>query len=504
MLKRLVTFGALAASLCLSCAASARNSRETSWDVSQGRLVGPAVMAVVAIREQRVTIYDGRGPILSAPVSTGRNDYDTPVGVFSVLQKEAEHYSNRYDDASMPFMQRITWSGIALHAGALPGSPASHGCIRLPYDFAERLFGLTKIGMRVVIARSDEAPSFVSHPNLLQPNLTVSETHLLVPTSDYPNTVGAAPQSGMAPELANRLAALQSDADEKRVEAEVAGRDADKATQVVRGLSAGRELAIEAIRAAEKAVAQADVQLANAKADPTSDEYRRAEEGKARAISRLTEVKGKAQPTIDAADRAKVAADAAVSRKVSAIETAKDTKRKVWPVSIFVSLKSQRLYVRQGFEPVMDIPVAIPHAEKPVGTYVFTAVGYERGSGLQWTVVSLGPRKAPQIEAKDGVPETDTAAAMAALDRIAIPQEVKARFEESNWVGSSLIISDEDLNKETGPATDFIVVSSADPQGGLIMRKPEPAALGKPGRETNKSSNRPEPDSMFRHPLGAF
>ena len=93
MLKRVATLGVLAASLCISCAASARNSRETSWDVSQGRLVGPAVMAVVAIREQRVTIYDGRGPILSAPVSTGRKNYDTPVGVFSVLQKEAEHYS---------------------------------------------------------------------------------------------------------------------------------------------------------------------------------------------------------------------------------------------------------------------------------------------------------------------------------------------------------------------------------------------------------------------------
>jgi hypothetical protein len=154
--------------------------------------------------------------------------------------------------------------------------------------------------------------------------------------------------------------------------------------------------------------------------------------------------------------------------------------------------------VRQGFEPVMDIPVAISHPEKPVGTYVFTAVGYERGSGLQWTVVSLGARN-------DGVPETDTAAAMATLDRIAIPQEVKARFEESNWVGSSLIISDEVLNKETGPATDFIVVSSTDPQGGLIMRKPEPAALGRPGREEiNKSYNRPEADFTFRHPLGAF
>ena len=458
-------------------------------------------MAVVAVREQRVTIYDDRGPILSAPVSTGRKDYDTPVGVFSVLQKEAEHYSNRYDDASMPFMQRITWSGIALHAGALPGSPASHGCIRLPYGFAERLFGLTKVGMRVVIARSDEAPSFVSHPNLLQPNLTVGDTHLFVPTSDHPNAVGATPQTSMA-ELANRLAALQSDADAKRVEAEAAGRDADKATQVFRGLNADREKAVKAIRAAEKDVAQVDAQLTNAKADPTSDKIRRAEEGKARAISRLTEVKGEAQPTIDAADRAKVAADAAASRKLSAIEAAKDTKRKVWPVSILVSLKSQRLYVRQGFEPVMDIPVTIPDADKPVGTYVFTAVGYERGYGLQWTVVSLGARSSPQIDAKHGVPETDTAAAMAALDRIEIPQEVKARFEESNWVGSSLIISNEDLNKETGPGTDFIVMSSADPQGGLIMRKAEPAALGRPG--PNKSYNRPEPDFIFRHPFGAF
>ena len=92
-------------------------------------MAGAPVLAVVALKEQRITIYDGNGPILRAPISSGRTDYETPVGVFSVLQKEAEHYSNRYDDASMPFMERITWSGIALHAGALPGSPASHGCI---------------------------------------------------------------------------------------------------------------------------------------------------------------------------------------------------------------------------------------------------------------------------------------------------------------------------------------------------------------------------------------
>src|ERR1051325_8140157 len=123
MLKRVVLVGILATSF--SCLANARSRREGNWDdAAEGRPTGPPAMAVVAVKEQRVTIYDAQGPILRAPVSTGRQDYHTPLGVFSVLQKEAEHYSNRYDDASMPFMQRITWSGIALHAGALPGSPA--------------------------------------------------------------------------------------------------------------------------------------------------------------------------------------------------------------------------------------------------------------------------------------------------------------------------------------------------------------------------------------------
>jgi lipoprotein-anchoring transpeptidase ErfK/SrfK len=83
-----------------------------------------------------------------APVSSGQKGRETPSGIFSVIQKEAEHYSNLYDDAYMPHMQRITWSGIALHGGPLPGHPASHGCVRMPYDFAEHLFSATTLGMR--------------------------------------------------------------------------------------------------------------------------------------------------------------------------------------------------------------------------------------------------------------------------------------------------------------------------------------------------------------------
>jgi L,D-transpeptidase catalytic domain len=117
------------------------------------------VLAVVALKEQRITVYGTNGMIMDARVSTGRSGYETPPGVFSILEKRREHYSNLYDDASMPFMQRLTWSGIALHAGVLPGRPASHGCIRMPYGFAGQLFEATRLGMRVVVVPSDIRPT---------------------------------------------------------------------------------------------------------------------------------------------------------------------------------------------------------------------------------------------------------------------------------------------------------------------------------------------------------
>ena len=139
-------------------------------------------MAVISLNDQRVTIYDAGGKILRAPVSTGRTGYETPAGIYSVIEKNREHYSNLYDDASMPFMQRITWSGIALHAGVLPGQPASHGCIRLPHRFAEQIFDMTKLGMRVVVVRDDMSPIDIAHPALFKPGPVRSEA-ALAPTS---------------------------------------------------------------------------------------------------------------------------------------------------------------------------------------------------------------------------------------------------------------------------------------------------------------------------------
>src|ERR1700722_13034670 len=134
------------------------------------RDAGEPIMAIVSIKSQQVTIYDADGWIFRAPVSTGIKGRETPAGIFSVVEKDKDHHSNLYDDAWMPNMERITWSGIALHCGPLPGHAASHGCIRMPYDFAENLFGRTQVGMRVIIAPNDAEPVAFSDPKLFVPN----------------------------------------------------------------------------------------------------------------------------------------------------------------------------------------------------------------------------------------------------------------------------------------------------------------------------------------------
>ena len=109
---------------------------------------------IVSLRNQKVDIYRGTTLITSSSVSTGKRGHATKAGVFSILEKRRRHYSNLYNGAPMPWMQRLTWSGTALHAGVVPGYPASHGCIRLPYSFAPKLFSITDVGGQVVVAQA--------------------------------------------------------------------------------------------------------------------------------------------------------------------------------------------------------------------------------------------------------------------------------------------------------------------------------------------------------------
>jgi hypothetical protein len=127
---------------------------------------GPMLL-IVNVATQRAVLFRNGVPIAATSVSTGRPGHATPTGVFTILQKQIEHYSSIYDSAPMPYMQRLTWQGVALHAGNLPGYPASHGCIRMPADFAKRLYGETKVGMTVVVTRQQTIPRVAPTPTIV-------------------------------------------------------------------------------------------------------------------------------------------------------------------------------------------------------------------------------------------------------------------------------------------------------------------------------------------------
>ncbi|TMK43813.1 MAG: L,D-transpeptidase, partial [Alphaproteobacteria bacterium] len=295
--------------------------------------------------------------IARSSVSSGTQGHPTPLGVFSVISKQRWHRSNIYSAAPMPYMQRITWSGIALHAGVVPGHPASHGCIRLKNDFAIRLWHLTKRGTRVIIAHDDVQPVEITNPHLFQPK-----------------AVSGSPEFQTAT---------------------VAG----KSTLV---------------------------------SDAESSE--------------------------------------ATSLQDSGSAPAGVAPKKIVPISVFVSRKLSKLFVRQGFSPLFDVPVKIENPQEPLGTHVFTAMEFHNeGAAIRWTVVSIPEefprvsegatkeRKAPVKQTALSVPSPDKANAV--LNRIEIPQDTVERISELLTPASSLIISDNGFSHETGKDTDFIVVT---------------------------------------------
>jgi hypothetical protein len=157
-----------------------------------GTLEGP-LQIMVSKDLQELKIYDGGVVVATSRVSTGKAGHSTPTGIFSILEKKRSHFSNIYDNAPMPFMQRLTWSGIALHASnSVPSYPASHGCVRLPNDFAKSLFGLTRRGGHVLITDREIAPQRIVHALLFKPSVVVPDTPLLFNAGyDRSEAVGA-------------------------------------------------------------------------------------------------------------------------------------------------------------------------------------------------------------------------------------------------------------------------------------------------------------------------
>ena len=491
-----VTAALLALTMLASAPALAKNREGREAEEMSRPLGGPPVLAVVALSEQHVTIYDADGKILRAPVSTGQSGYETPAGIYSILEKNREHYSNLYDDASMPFMQRITWSGIALHAGQLPGHPASHGCIRLPTGFAERLFDSTKVGMRVVIVRDDMRPISFAHPALFKPGPIVSDGATPAETSSItPEPIAMHLGAAAADGTPAKPRTWRSIAAAKKAEADAAAKTAEDARRTVVSANAEVAKSAKALRIAEVAKRKAEDQLQDIESALSSDPERLSDERKAK----LDEAKEKAQAKLQeaqarleaaqldgnakmlAANTAKDAVKAALDAKDAAAKEARLAQNKMAPVSVFISRKTQRLYVRQGFQPMFDSEVTIRDPQAAIGTFVFSALDYtsDDGTDLRWTALAMYPNPTdpgtpPSRHGgrRGGEPRaTDARAAKIALERISIPQDTIDRIREVASPGSAVIVSDEALSNETGKGTDFVVLMSGELQGGIKIRK---------------------------------
>src|SRR6266481_1759825 len=452
----IVTLAAMAALTALTADAAARQARPAPpTEATALRDAGEPIMAIVSIKSQQVTFYDADGWILRAPVSTGTTGRETPAGVFAVLERDKDHHSSLYDDAWMPNMQRITWNGIALHGGPLPGYAASHGCVRMPYDFAEKLFYKTWIGMRVIISPNDAAPVEFSHPTLF-----------------VPNAEAVAAARARAETLAREAAEAAKTADEARKAAATAAREAASLTASLRKLEwlktrAGAELAF-----VDKALAAAKTDQARARAE---DLKQKAAPKAAEMGTQFDAAKTEATSKLAAAAAAKDAAKAAETKKADAAKAANEAKLALEPVSVYISRKTQKLYVRRNthkpwpdggevFDATIEVPVTIRNPDKPIGTHVFTAMA-RNDAGLRWTAVTIDNRD----NAKD------------ALDRITIPQDVLHRIAPTALPRSSIIVSDEPLSRETNYRTEFVAVLNNQPQGGFVTRRPSvdvPVASG--------------------------
>jgi hypothetical protein len=457
----IVTLAAIAALPALTGDAAARQARPAPpVEATAPRDAGEPIMAIVSIKTQQVTFYDAEGWILRAPVSTGTTGRETPAGVFAVIEKDQDHHSTLYDDAWMPNMQRITWNGLALHGGPLPGYAASHGCVRMPFDFAEKLFDKTRIGMRVIISPNDAVPVEFSHPALFVPNAA---------------TIAAAP--ARAEPLAREAEEATRTADEAKKAAATAARETASLTASLRKLEALKRRADAELAFADKTLAAARTDQARARAE---EQRQKAALKAADTGTQLDTARADTTSKLGAAAAAKDAAKAAQTKKTDTAKAASDAKLALEPVSVYISRATQKLYVRRNthkpwpdggevFDATIEAPITIRDPDRPIGTHVFTAMA-QSGAGLRWTVVTIDNGD----DAKD------------ALDRITIPQDVLDRIAPTALPRSSIIVSDEPLSRETNYRTEFVAVLNNQPQGGFVTRRPTvdvPVASGDWGND---------------------
>jgi lipoprotein-anchoring transpeptidase ErfK/SrfK len=444
------------------------------------------LFAIVSIGDQTVSVYGADGEILHSKVSTGTESNPTPTGVFAIIQKNRWHESNLYSGAPMPFMQRITWSGVAMHQGVLPGYPASHGCIRLPQAFAEQWFGMTKLGLRVIVSPEGTEPVPIMHAMLPVPRYfsgggeTMAQARpiqsaalsrdILVSLAD--------PATAARERLLDPVAYAVFEKARSKSRLKAAQQAEGVAEEAAKTAARTADEALTQLRSAEKRLNAARDRLAwfgyigNRPPPRPGSDYGEGLmvaietfEQANRAVLDLARAEGEARA--QSLTKAAIARDA--DQETSRLEERiVEMGRRAETVSVFISRKDQRLYVRQALRPVFDAPISIKDMERPLGTHVFIGAQPLPGdTALRWSAVSLpaenqDPARPPArrgraIETASISPPVAAETAAGALDRIELPGEILDSISELVWAGSSLIISDHGITHETGAGTDFII-----------------------------------------------
>lgn len=434
------------------------------------------LLAVVSLEDQRISLYGADGLIERSKISSGTLNNPTPTGIFGVSQKSRWHESNIYSGAAMPFMQRLTWSGIALHEGRLPGYPASHGCIRLPRAFAERLFRQTRSGFRVVLAPDDIAPVEVSHALLpkgrYRPHPTMVAMREPVRTAGLGPPNEAATLASGALDETTRLDPIAYAIHERstaRAELRGAERGAREAGEAAESASKRARAAQSALSFAERRLAAAYREVEGlglagplqqaATFDPRFPASLVEFSNASAEVDRAREVAAGAGSEAAVATAAEKAAE---QRVASLRTTINEMTRRQETASILISRKTERLYIRQGLKPVLELPVTFKDRDEPVGNHAYVALApAQPGADLRWIGVSLpvehrpASRKRREGEAVARAVPLETAAS--ALDRIELSGEAIDRIGELVWTGSSIIISDHGPGHDGANGHDFAI-----------------------------------------------
>jgi len=450
---------------------------------AEAKAVNGPLFAILSLPEQHISIYNGAGLVVRSKVSTGMPGHRTPTGIFSIIGRERWHHSNIYSGAPMPYMQRITWSGVALHLGVVPGYPASHGCIRLPSGFAERLWGMTKVGERVVVTTHEVAPAPFAHPRLpvarIRPAPAGIDGAALAALATPTVAATSEPAVAAKARMLNPIEYAQLLKARAAADAAVAATAIKQAALTAAVKAEGARRAAGLLRTAEAEHAQAEARL--------KAKVRAREAATAQAVEPAAAAVSAAETQLrEAADRQKAAAEGASAMADDAARAehnleelradlakaqalGKEAARRSSPVSILVSKKDKRVYIRQGLTSVLESPAVVRDPQIPLGTHLYIATGVQGdGQSLSWTVISLPAASEPEHRGTRRTRVSDTANervqpqsasnAADALERIDISADVADRISELLWTGGSLIVSDQPLSDETGDfGTDIVV-----------------------------------------------